>query len=292
MNHNHLMLFYAVAQQGSFSAAAEKLAISQPAVSMQVAELERNLGVRLLDRLPRGVRLTQAGQALAEYAQRIAALERSADQAMYDIRQVRQGRLAVGCSTTIGAYVLPALLARFSQTHPGIQVDVRIGNTAQVQQALLDGVLHLGLTEGFVEHEHLAATTFRHDQLIAIDPPGHPLRREKSVSLERFVGQRLIMREAGSGTRAVLEHAAAARGVPIQPFLELAGTEVIKAMVAHGVGVAIVSRLAVTQELTAGRLIEIPLVDCTLRRPLHHVWVKQRQPSPAALAFLKLITEG
>src|SRR5262249_48684311 len=136
MNLNHLAVFHAVAQTGSMTSGAERLAISQPAVSKQVQELERVLGVRLFDRIGRRVHLSQAGEVLAEYARRLFALAHEAETAMADVRAVGRGRLAVGASTTIGTYLLPGVAAEFWRRYPGVELLVEIENTEQVHRRL------------------------------------------------------------------------------------------------------------------------------------------------------------
>ncbi len=289
MNRNHLAIFHAVTRCGSFTAAAADMLISQPALSMQVRELEKRLGVELLERLPRGVKLTAAGEILFGYADRIQALEASAVQAMKDVRSLKRGSLALGCSLTIGTYLLPPLLARFNAKYPGIRVQVQIANTADIQQQIIDGVLDIGLTEGFVEDPALDGVIFRYDQLVAVSAAGHPLTQQRNITLKQYLCFPLILREKGSGTRAVLERAATTVGLSLEPIMELASPEAIKAMVMANNGVAVMSRLAVEAELKAGSLVAIPLTDCKLHRPLHRVVRRDRQISQTLKAFLALL---
>ena len=291
MNRNHLAIFNTVARSGSFTAAAEQLHTSQPALSMQVKELEKQLGVQLLERLPRGVQLTDAGKTLFEYAQRIAAMEASAVQAMKDVRALKQGAISIGCSLTIGTYLLPGLLARYRQKHAGIRTEVRIANTAAIQNLISDGVLDIGLTEGYLDDELLEGKVFQNDRLIPVVPPGHPLISRKSVSLADFAAFPLILREPGSGTRAVLEMAAVRAGVALLPAMELASPEAIKAMVIAGNGVAVMSELAVQQEIHNRALCPIELQDCRLHRPLHTVLRRGWVASPALKAFTAMLPQ-
>src|SRR5215831_21398038 len=136
MNVNHLAVFHAVAQNGSMTRGAERLDISQPAVSKQVHELERALGVHLFDRIGRRVHLSQAGEILANYAVRLFALAHEAEQAMVDVRAAGRGTLAIGASTTIGTYLLPGVLAEFWRRHPQVELVVQIENTEQVHRRL------------------------------------------------------------------------------------------------------------------------------------------------------------
>ncbi|MHB1768544.1 MAG: LysR family transcriptional regulator [Phycisphaerae bacterium] len=292
MTYEQLMTFLAVADSGGFSAGAKLQGISQPAVSMQMALLEKSLGLRLMDRQPRGIVLTEAGVTLVQYARRLSELFAQTEHAIADIRDLKQGRLAIGASTTIGAYWLPALLATYRQSHPGVELSVRIANTAEVQQALLDGTLHLGFTEGSAEHPELASKVFWKDQLVPIVPADHPLTKRKRITLEMVANEPLIIREPGSGTRTVLEQAAAKRGVTLKPFLEIASTEAIKALVAAGSGVAVISALAIEDSAATSRfkgVVALNLADGHIERPLHILWAKNRHWSGPVEQFVALL---
>jgi DNA-binding transcriptional LysR family regulator len=289
MNLNHLAIFRAVAEAGSVSAGAERLLVSQPAVSKQLRQFERALGVVLFDRLPGGMRMTAAGEVLLTHARRLFAEEVDAQRALEELRGLKRGRLAIGASMTIGVYLLPGLLAAFKQRHPGVELACEIGNTAEVAAALLEGRLDVGLTEGPTEDARLAAKTFLTDRLVAVVPPGSSLAGKKRVSVQRFLREPLVMREAGSGTREVVERAFARAGVEAKAALTLASTEAIKRAVMAGLGVAVVSALAVETEIAGGQLAVTELAGVTFRRPLLQVEVKSRQASRAVEAFRELL---
>jgi DNA-binding transcriptional LysR family regulator len=291
MNLNHLAIFHAVAQAGSMTLGAERLDISQPAVSKQVQELERALGVHLFDRIGRGVRLSQVGEILADYARRLFALAHEAEQALADVRAVGRGRLAIGASTTIGTYLLPGLLAEFWRRHPRVELLVEIENTEQVHRRLAELELDVGLTEGFVEDEELDAEVFHKDELVVIAAPGHRLAGNPRVPLSAVREEPFILREPGSGTRAVEERALARLKLPVRVVMALGSTEAIKRVVAEGVGLAIVSRLAVGAECAAGTLAVLPVAGLRLQRPLHLVRRKGRRDGPALQAFCAVLRE-
>ena len=291
MNRNHLALFHAVAQAGGISRGAAAARVSQPAVSKQIAELEDVLGVRLLERLPRGCRLTDAGKILAGYTHRWRALEQEAIRAIEEYRGLKRGRLAVGASMTIGGYLLPAVLAAFHKRFPEIELQFEIANTQRIQHALLDGSIELGLTEGPLDSEELESTVFFQDELVAIAPAGHPLLKRKNVSVRDLCREPFILREAGSGTRAVVERALRRKGFKITPLLSLASPEAIKNAVAAGLGIAIVSKLIVALELQTGSLGAIGLKDLTIQRPLHLQRIRGRSQSPALVKFLDVLAQ-
>ncbi len=289
MNYNHLMIFLAVAEEGSVSRGADRLCISQPAVSKQLGLLEASLKAKLFERRPKGVRLTEAGELLLGYARRLAALEREVDQAMGELQGLERGTLTVGASLTVGAYLMPELLADYSRRYPRIALTLEIANTEVIQRMLREGRLELALTEGFADDPDLDAAVFAHDELVAIAPPGHPLLTASPVTAARLIQEPLILRELGSGTRAVLERALAEHGIAVQPFMSLGSTEAIKRAVAAGAGLAVVSRLALGLELETGRLALLPLSDLALRRPLHRLTRRGAHESRAAKAFREML---
>ena len=234
MNMEYLRLFDAVAQAGSITGAAERLFASQPAISRQLARLERNLGVRLFDRMPRGVKLTRAGDLLRGYARRIFSTEVEAAEAIAEFRGLRRGRLHLGASLTIGSYLLPGILAQYCRGYPEIAVTLEIANTHDIQEQLLSAELDMAFTEGLVQSEELEAVVFAHDELIAVAPAGHAITRARRVTAARFCALPLILRERGSGTRLHSERALMQLGLQCRPILELGSAEAIKRAVRNG----------------------------------------------------------
>ena len=289
MNINHLTIFHAVAEEGSMSRGAERLCISQPAVSKQIKDLETALGVTLFDRLPRGLRLTEAGEVLASHARRLFAVEADAERAIAELKGLVQGRLTVGASLTIGDYLLPQLLGGYRKKHPGIELHLEVANTQVIQRKLRENALDIGLTEGFAEDADLIAEVFGKDELVAVVPPGHPLLQESEVPAARFCAEPFLMREPGSGTRQVVERALAERGIVVQPAMSLGSTEAIKRGVAAGLGVAIISKLALETEFSAGRLCPLTLSDLTITRPLHLIRLRGKSEGAAVQAFVQML---
>lgn len=292
MNLNHLATFHAVAEEGSISRGAARLFISQPAVSKQVRELEASLGVILLDRLPRGVQLTEAGEVLASHARRLFAEEADAERAIAELKGLSKGRLVLGASLTIGVYLLPEILGLYRKKHPGVELSLEIGNTQVVQQKVLDNAVDIALTEGFVEHKDLEGTVASRDELVAIVATDHPFAARPRLTAAEFCAEPFIMREHGSGTREVIERALVNIGLDVRPVMSLGSTEAIKRAVAAGLGVAIVSRLALKLELDADLLRVIALSDVALNRPLHIVSLRGKSESRTVQAFRSLLGES
>ena len=292
MNFNQLRVFHAVAQAGSLSKAALRLHISQPAVSKHLKDLEAALDTVLFDRLPRGVRLTESGALLARYTNRVFALADEAQTALDDLRGLRRGHLAIGASTTIGNYLLPSALATFRKRYPSIELSLRIENTETIQARLVDRQIDLGFVEGLGPSPDLLVEPFCCDELVVIAPPGHWSARANRVTPHDLAEEDWVMREPGSGTRAVVEEALQRADVQLPEGLWLGGTEAIKAAVARGAGLAIVSRLAVVGEVSAGMIALPEVAGFPVRRPLYRLGLKDRIPSAAAAAMLAVLKDS
>src|SRR5688572_31594617 len=179
MNLNHLAVVHAVATEQSVSRASDKLMVSQPAVSKQLRSLERQAGTPLFDRLPRGVRPTQAGSLLADYARRIFELAAEAEERLAELRGLERGELRVAASTTIAVYLLPPVFVAFRKAYPGVRLAVDIGNASDVEERLLAGSIDVALSEGEPDAAEFDARPFMTDELIAIAAPSHPLAKAK-----------------------------------------------------------------------------------------------------------------
>ncbi|MCC2656612.1 MAG: LysR family transcriptional regulator [Panacagrimonas sp.] len=292
MNLNHLSIFQAVAASGSVSAGAQRLQISQSAVSKQLGDFEHALGVTLFERLPRGVRLTEAGRLLQGYANNLVALEADAESAIRDLKLGVRGRLRIGASRTVGAYLMPALLARFRRRHPDVEIFLQVDSTGAIEQRLIASDLDIGFTEGIVGSELLDYRVFDRDELVLIAAPGHPITRTNPAPLSAVVQQPLLMHEVGSGTRAVTEKAFSSRRIALRPSMTLASTEAIKHTVATGVGIAVLSISAVRTELAAGTLKVVRMKGLTIDRPLYRIQRKGVWSSPSLQALVELLGEA
>lgn len=291
MDLDKLRAFAAVAQEGNITRAARRLRTSQPAVSKQVSELEESLGAVLFDRLPRGVRLTEAGEILLAHTQKIMAAERAAEMELAELSGLTRGRLSVGASTTIGSYLLPGVFGTFQRSHPQVRLELEIANTASIQAMALDGRIDFGLTEGFVPTDQLSTEVVFYDEMVVIVAPRHPLLEKRKVGLRELAKTPFICRERGSGTRDVIEAAFQEQHLEIEPVMSLGSTEAVKRGVAGGLGFAVVSRLTVELEIAAGQLALLPVAEVQIRRPLHLVRLKGKRESRAVSSFLKLLRD-
>jgi DNA-binding transcriptional LysR family regulator len=289
MDLHKLRVFVAVAREGNVTRAAKQLSLSQPALSKQLSELEDALSTVLFDRLPRGMRLTTAGEALLRHAERIFAAERAAESEIAELNGLRAGRLSIGASTTIGSYLIPSVFGAFQRAHREVRLELEIANTAAIQALVSDGRIDLGLTEGSVPSEQFAVEVVHYDELVAVATPDHPLCKKRKVFAADLANVPFICRERGSGSREVIEAALSERGLNLVPAMALGSTEAIKNAVAAGLGVAILSRLTVELELSAERLALVELRDLSLRRALYMVQLRDKHRSPAVEAFVAML---
>lgn len=288
MNLHHLKVFLAVAEAGSISSGAEHLHISQPAVTREIRDLEASLDLRLFDRLPRGVQLTEGGLRLLDYAQRIFSLERAAERDLRDFAQLEQGELHLGASATLGAYLLPPLLTRFRALHPQIFVSLEVSNTDVVTRQLDEGRISLGFVEGPFARNDYSHRLLARDALLPVASPRHPLAGSRVLQAEHLQDYPLYMREPGSGARASIEQAYRAHGLEPQAGMAIGSTEALKRLLADGQGIAWLSQRVVERELASGELCHLPVRDLLIERELHVLWRLGASLSPAPAAFLAL----
>lgn len=285
-------VFLAVAKAGSFRAAAEAMHLSQPALSQHVAEMERELGTRLFDRLGRKVALTEAGRVLEDHAHRLFASLASAREAVADLSGLKRGSLVLGASTTPGIYVLPGIIAAFQKKYPGVALSLRIANSALIEEQIRGNELDLGVVGGHplrLGEECVAAGLL--DELVLIVPPSHPWARRREILPSLLEGERLLVREEGSATRQVTERAIQRAGGHIKASMELGHTEAIKQAVMAGLGVAFVSIHAIRGELAADRLRAVRLRGLRIQRHFHIIHNEARTLSASARTFIELLKD-
>ena len=249
-----LKVFRAVAEHLNFHKAAEQLFLTQPAVTLQIQALENDLGVRLFDRAGGKISLTAQGSILLGYANKVAKLVAEAERELGDGDGKVSGELPLGVSTTIAQYVLPRLLGAFLEEHPHVQFSLHSGNTSQIVQFLLEGKVSLGLIEGPSRERGVRTEPFMEDELVLITPRSY---ESDQLSRSQLAQSSLLMREHGSGTRHVIEKALEKAGFKLKSFknvMDLDSTEAIKSAVEAGLGVAFVSRWAISKELELGTL--------------------------------------
>jgi DNA-binding transcriptional LysR family regulator len=294
MDTRQLHAFCAVVERKSFSQAAERLGVTQPAVSLQVRALEERLGRRLLDRSGRRVEPTEAGRTLYRNAQRLLAVE---EQLLAEVANGSsgelQGPLAVGASTGPGAHLVPLLLCEFARAHPGVHVSLSIADTHAVTEQVAGRELELGVVGAFRRHRGLEFEPLVRDEIVLAVPPGHALAG-RDVAVDALREETLVVMQEGAGVRHVVEDELRRAGLRLRELesrLELGLQESVKSAVAAGYGVTFISRTAVEAELAAGTLATARVEGVEPARQIYVVRARGRTLSRAADAFLALARE-
>ncbi|MCH7736251.1 MAG: LysR family transcriptional regulator [Chloroflexi bacterium] len=291
LNFHQLYIFQMVASHLSFSRAAEAMEITQPAVSIQVQELEKFLGITLFHRRPRGLRITEAGDAVLAYSQQIFALSSQLVDTVQELEDLQSGHLLLGASTTPGEYVLPSIVGRFRQMYPGIHVELVIGNTRTIIQRILDRDMDLGMVGDHVEEfsNELEMVDFQDDEIVLVAAPSHPAASLVRPTVEQIVDLGLVSREEGSATRLSAERQLRDLGIVPEFAIELGSNQAVKQAAMAGGGIGIISRLGISAELKAEMLVVLDVVGWDCRRPLTLIQPKGRYLSPSQRAFREFL---
>ncbi|WP_018259757.1 LysR substrate-binding domain-containing protein [Methylobacterium sp. WSM2598] len=290
MTLEQLRIFVAVAERQHVTRAAEALNLSQSAVSAAVAALEERHATKLFHRVGRGVALTEAGRLFLGEARAVLARAATAEAVLADLSGLRRGTLRVQASQTIASHWLPRHLVAFRRLFPEIVVTLAIGNTAEVAAAVQAGTAELGFVEGRIDDPMLASEDVADDRLVLITAPDHRLAARATVRPQDLAEAAWVMREAGSGTRSVLEAALTGAGIApsgLRVVLELPSNEPVRAAVEGGAGASVLSHSVVAPALRAGSLAAPPFpLPSRAFRVLRH---RERYRSRAADALLALI---
>ncbi|MBS0444326.1 MAG: LysR family transcriptional regulator [Proteobacteria bacterium] len=279
-----LAAFHAVARLGSVSAAASELHLTQPAVSIQIGILEESAGTPLLQRVGRGVRLTEAGELLAGYASRILELWREAGEEMATLQGVFSGTLRVGAVTT-AEYLLPPLLVTFANRNPKVKVKLQVGNRDEIVRLLAGQEIDIAIMGRPPAELRTTSSAFARHPMAFLASPNDPLMQEKEVSLEALAQARLLVRERGSGTRTTVERIFKDAGLPLRIGSEMSSNEAIKHMCAAGFGIAFLSLHTCVLELKAGVVQVLPMAANPIEREWFAMHLASRQLPQVAVAF-------
>jgi DNA-binding transcriptional LysR family regulator len=251
--------------------------------------------VRIIERGTTGIVLTAAGAELYEHAQAVIAAERAAEEAMLAVRGLSRGTLHVGASTTIATYLLPPLIGAFTRAHPGIELRLSAVHTRVLVPLVRHHQVDVALAEAPVTDPRIVVRRWITDEMIVIASPAHPLaqrtRDGQPIAPSALDEELLILREPESGTRDLVLRALSAANIAPARTMAVDGTEVIKQLVAEGVGIAVVSRDAVADQVSLGRLVTLRVDGLTIVRPFNRLMLLRKRPSAAARAFLEMLAE-
>lgn len=285
MTLHQLKVFATVAAEGSFSLAAKKLFISQPSVSYQVRELERELKAELFEQAGRRTHLTQPGETLFAYAQQILTLMDDAARAMQELGGLERGSLRVGASSTAGIYILPSILGAFKHRYPKVDIAMDIAAWPVVRNHLLQRQIDLAVVGEPSREAELEIEPFLQNELVVIAPPDHRLVGAQRIPLTTLAQEPFLIREPTSGTRLTLERLMRERGISLRVAMELGSNGAIKQAVEAGLGVAVLSQQAIQLELQADKLRVLEVEGFPIHRQWNIVRLKGRRSSIAAGAF-------
>ncbi|AGY60634.1 LysR family transcriptional regulator [Gloeobacter kilaueensis] len=292
---DQIRIFRAIAQHGSFKRAAESLYISQPAVSLQVQNLEAALGMPLFDRSGRKAELTEAGRTFLIYAERILMLCDESRRAITDLQNLKGGTLVIGASQTTGTYLIPRLIGEFHRRYPEVGVQLHVMSTRRTAYGVAEGKLDLGIIGGEVPSElqgRLHSQVYAEDELALVVPEFHPLAGVAVIPREMLYELKFIALDPESTTRRVLDNVLGRHNIDVSCLaieMELSSIEAIKTAVQAGLGVAFISATAIAKELKLGVLHRVAVEGLELRRPLTLLTHPQRFESRASHVFREQI---
>jgi DNA-binding transcriptional LysR family regulator len=292
MNIDHLRTFQEVIRLGSFSEVAKKLAISQPAVSFQIQRLEQELGIRLIDRSQRTVKLTAAGRRILRFAE---SVEAEREQLRRDLEQMREdisGELLIAASTIPGEYLLPPLLAKFKQQHPAVKIQVDISDSLTVINGIRNNIYEVGFCGMLPDGNDIASFKFAEDEIVLIVFPEHAFGGLGEVKPGDLEGEPFIFRESSSGTQSSLENQLSLAGFDIgkwTPHLVLGSTQAVISAVAAGAGIAFVSNIAVKTSPVQGPVKQVSVRGIQLRRDFYCIYRQERIVSRLFEEFISYV---
>jgi len=283
-----LEVLEAVSRAGSVTAAASALHLTQPAVSMQLRQLEEQLQLSLFEPVGRGLQITEPGRDLAALATDLLLRLDDFALAARELRGVRRGRVRLGIVST-AKYFVPRLLAQFLKAHPGLDLKLNVYNREHIIEQLQSYAIDLGIMGRPPEGASLVGTPFAPNPLAILAAPSHPLSKRKQLTPEELENEAFIVREPGSGTRIAMDRYFSDAGVTIHQVMEADSNETIKQAVMAGMGIGLLSLHTVRLELAAGRLVMLPVAGLPLRRQWFAVHSRERRLTPAAEEFLEYL---
>lgn len=293
MNINQLRTLKALAQCKSFSLAAEKLFLTQPAVSFQIHSLEEHFGARLVDRSGRKAQLTEEGRLVLDFAQEILAALARTEYQVNELTQTVRGRLLVGASTIPGEYIMPHLIGAFRDKYPEVKISLEIGDSEEIRKKVIDQRIDLGVVGAVSKQPQIASKKVLEDELILIVPQNHRWPSDATVTVQNLTEEDFILREKGSGTRQVLEERLKEHGVDVKALhvvMELGSTEAILTAVEAHLGISVVSRWAADKALALGQVRRINVEGLDLKRDLFIIVHRQTLPNRALEEFESFIS--
>lgn len=285
MTLRHLKIFLVVCEQDSITKAAEKLYISQPAVSNSVKELEDYYGIKLFDRISKRLILTEAGKRVLEYATHIVSLFDEMESNIHDLDKM--GKLNIGSSMTIGTNFMPNFVRRFKDLFPQTDIRVIIDSSDVIEKKIQRGELDFGLIESVVHLESIISETFMDDELAIICNPTHPFCN-KTVNIKDFIGEPFLLREKGSGARELFDDVLTSQGFSITPIWESTNTQALVNAAANGLGISVLPYILIKEELVCGKIGSFKVDGLKFKRKFNIIYHKNKYLTSTAKAFIDM----
>ena len=296
INLNQLRVFYEAARTGSFTSAAKKLCITQPAVTAQIKTFEDQCNLKLFKRKGRSLYLSEEGSTLYEYARRIFEYEREVEDVIEEMRKLKRGTLRLGTSKAYARYFMPFLISSFHEAFPLIKVHLDEGSSMDILRSLLDLKNEVAVIARVEEDPNITFLPFKRDQLVLILSPTHSLAKKKSLSVEELVHEPMIMKEIGSGTRKQVNELFSRKGLAPKVLMETSNTEFIKQLVQRVEGISFLVEEAVAVEIREKRLAAVPVAGENPFLDVSIAYLKGQHLSHPARAFVdmleKMATQG
>jgi len=289
INFNQLRAFYQAAKYQSFTIAAEKLFITQPAVTAHVKLFEDHCNLKLFKKKGRKIYLTDEGKTLYGYAERIFEFENEIDNVIEDMRDLKLGILRLGTNKTYARYFMPFLMTSFHEAYPNVKIHLDEGSSLDMTYSLLDFRNEVAIVAKTEEHPDVCLIPFSQEELVLILAPDHRLARKKDVSIEELIDEPIIMKEAGSGTRKLVNELFDKKGLTPNILMETSNTEFIKQLVERGDGISFVVKDAAAVELQEKRLVTVPVEGVKVVLDVSIAYLKNQHLSPSAQAFLGIL---
>lgn len=287
MEYQALRTFVTVVEEKNFTRAGEKLNLSQPAVSLHIKQLEAEFRTRLLDRSPKHIYVTPAGELLYKRAVQLLTMYEKTKEELHAHLHTISGTLRIGASFTIGEYILPGLLARFLQEYPEVDVQAMVGNTDRVITGVKLLEYDIGLIEGQARDQEITMHPFMNDEMVLAIPPAHRLAKKKFIPVEDLHDATWIVREEGSGTRVYTDHVTRSLGLRIGKLITLGSNQSVTEAVAAGLGITVISRWVIQRPLQYGELICLPIQGHTFPRTLSYILPPHTEPTRLVETFIK-----
>jgi DNA-binding transcriptional LysR family regulator len=290
LNLNQLRIFYYAAKNLNFTAAANDLFITQPAVTFQVKSFEEYCNLKLFKKKGRRVYLTDQGKTLYEYAEKIFRYEKEIENAIDEMRELKRGVLSLGTTKAYARYFMPLVITTFHRNFPNIKIQLNEGSSAEMIYSLVDFKIEVAIIAKAIDHPEVNFYPFSKEEMALIVAPDHPLTKKKAITFKDLAQEPFIMKENGSGTRKLVEELFAREKCSPSILMETSNTEFIKQLVQRGEGVSFLVREAVAAELKDKSLIDMPLKGRKIFLDVSIAYMKGQVLSPPAKAFVDTLT--